>query len=307
MVRKAVFDPTDKDAFIEQRQRFDWTLLQNGTVFRYETAFHLDSACDRLAALGYLVHRIDGHDWTSTDDMYDAFARAMSYDPDYGRGPDAFVDTLRDVAAFTFGSDPSSTGTVLAVAGFDTVVHLDRYIAHVTLDGFACQARLAGLFGHPMLCLVQSTCPDLGPVGGVEVYRESVWEDPPPDSWPIHAGEIVEFRIETLGRDAAAFIEVIESVLFELLGDRVRWQVLAPTPLDGADTTGREADGRLECCDVVVSFGVRGEGDIGGVEDALYAALRTAGIRAGAMWDTGYSFGAERERIFAKYSALGQS
>ncbi len=113
MVRTAVFDPTDKDGFIEQRQRFDWTLLQNGTVFRYEAAFHLDSACDRLAALGYLVHRIDGDDWTSTGDMYDAFARAMSYDPDYGRGPDAFVDTLRDVAAFTFGSDPSSTGTVL--------------------------------------------------------------------------------------------------------------------------------------------------------------------------------------------------
>lgn len=86
MVRTAVFDPTDKDGFIEQRQRFDWTLLQNGTVFRYEAAFHLDSACDRLAALGYLVHRIDGDDWTSTGDMYDAFARAMSYDPDYGRG-----------------------------------------------------------------------------------------------------------------------------------------------------------------------------------------------------------------------------
>ncbi|SEC84530.1 hypothetical protein SAMN04490239_5690 [Rhodococcus koreensis] len=55
MARRAVFDPTDRDLFNEQRQRFDWSLLQNGAVFRYDTRFQLDSACDRLTGLGYLI------------------------------------------------------------------------------------------------------------------------------------------------------------------------------------------------------------------------------------------------------------
>jgi hypothetical protein len=36
MVRRAVFDPTDRELFLEQRQRFDWSLLHNGHVFRYD-------------------------------------------------------------------------------------------------------------------------------------------------------------------------------------------------------------------------------------------------------------------------------
>jgi hypothetical protein len=307
MVRRAVFDPTDRDLFIEQRQRFDWSLLQNGTVFRYEVAFHFNSVCDRLAGLGYLVHRIDGHDWTSINDMYDAFARAMRYDRDYGRGPDAFEDTLSDVATFTFGSDPSTTGTVLAIAGFDTVVQLDHHIAQVTLDGFARQARLAGLYGHPMLCLFESTATDLGPVGGIDVYEGGMWENPPPDSWLIREREIVEYQFETTDRDAAAFLDVIRSALPELLSDWARWQVLAPTPLAVDEAVDQKAEHPLGPCDVVVSFGVRGEGDIGGVDEALYQELHNAGIRVGASRVTSYPFGAERERVLAKYGELGES
>lgn len=77
MVRSALFDPADRNLFNQQRQRFDWSLLQNGHVFRYDTAFPLDSACGRLTGLGYLVHRIDAHAWTSVEDMYDAFAHAI--------------------------------------------------------------------------------------------------------------------------------------------------------------------------------------------------------------------------------------
>lgn len=79
MVRRALFDPTDRNLFDEQRQRFDWSLLQNGAVFRYDNRFQLDSAADRLSGLGYLVHRIDADAWTSLGDMYDALARSLSY------------------------------------------------------------------------------------------------------------------------------------------------------------------------------------------------------------------------------------
>ncbi|MCJ0906273.1 hypothetical protein [Rhodococcus sp. ARC_M6] len=74
MVHRGVFDPNDRDLFNEQRRRFDWSLLQNGNVHRYDTAFQLDSACNRLTDLGYLVHRIDAHPWITVADMRTAFA-----------------------------------------------------------------------------------------------------------------------------------------------------------------------------------------------------------------------------------------
>jgi hypothetical protein len=304
MARRAVFDPTDKDLFNEQRQRFDWTLLQNGTVFQYDIAFHFESVCQRLAGLGYLVHRIDGHGWISIDDMYDAFARAMSYAPDYGRGPDAFEDSLSNVASFTFGSDPSTTGTVLAIAGFDTVVQLDPRIAQVTLDGFARQARLAGLYGHPMLCLVESTATNLGPVGCLQVHQGSTWEDPPPVAWPIRESEIVEYQFETTDRDAEKLIDVLRAALPKLLGDWARWQVVPPAPLTVGDTIDQNAEGSLERCNVVVAFGVRGDGDISGVEDALHRDLRNAGVRVGAYWAASYPGGADQDLVLTKYGEL---
>ncbi|WP_306300847.1 barstar family protein [Rhodococcus sp. NCIMB 12038] len=143
MARRAVFDPSDRDVFNEQRQRFDWSLLQNGFVYRYDTRFQLDSACERLTDLGYLVHRIEAHDWASIGDMHAAFAAEMSFPAYYGRNLDAFDDVLGDVATFDYGSDSDSTGTVLAIASYDQLVQLDRRTAKVVLDIFAKQARLA--------------------------------------------------------------------------------------------------------------------------------------------------------------------
>lgn len=198
MARPVVFDPTDPVLFDRQRQRFDWSLLQNGTVFRFDTVFQLDSACTHLNDLDYLVHRIDGHRWSSTADMYDAFAQVLSYDPSYGRGPDAFDDALSDVAAYTFGADPAATGTVMAVTGFDTLLRLDRRIAQLTLDSFARQARLAGLYGHPMLCLLHTSATDLGRVGGIEVQRGNVWDAEPDPPQPFEVTDRLEFIVALL-------------------------------------------------------------------------------------------------------------
>lgn len=63
MARRVVFDPTERELFDEQRQGFDWTLLQSGFVFRYAARFQFDSACTRLTDLGYLVHEFDAQEW----------------------------------------------------------------------------------------------------------------------------------------------------------------------------------------------------------------------------------------------------
>lgn len=291
MVRRALFDPADHDLFAEQRQRFDWTLLQIGAVFRYDTLFQLDSACGRLAGLGYLVHRIDAGDWTSIEDMYDAFARAMSYRRSYGGSLDAMSDVFADVGTYDFGSDPATTGTVLAIAGFDTLLGIDPWTGQSILDIFARQARLAGLYGHPMLCLVESTATDLGPVGGTGVYRGSVSDAAPDPPQPFDADDVVEHILQVYVPDPGDYVTALRSILSGLLARVGRWEILGPLPITDARAVGdarRNARSRPQPLPPdsrlwQVSVGIRGEGDFDTLGDRLVHAHYDAGLHFEGM------------------------
>lgn len=299
MARRPVFDPSDRDVFNEQRQRFDWSLLQNGFVYRYDTRFHLDSACERLTDLGYLVHRIDAHDWASIEDMHAAFAVEMSFPAYYGRNLDAFNDVLSDVATFDYGSDFDSTGTVLAIAGYDKLVQLDRRTAKVVLDIFAKQARLAALYGHPMLCLVESAATDFGQVGGITVSPGSVWDSEPDPPWPFHVTDIVEhvLQIYATDSDAAEYVAALRGVLVEALADIGRWQIHGPTPAPDA-TAEFHAEHRTEPPPpgtrlLEIAVGIRGEGDHTALGDALVHVLHDEGLRFDQMISLIFPAGSE--------------
>lgn len=313
MVRSALFDPTDHDLFSEQRQRFDWSLLQNGNVFRYDTFFELDSACGRLTGLGYLVHRIDAHAWTSVEDMYDAFAEAMSYRRSYGGGLGAFSDVFADVGTYVFGSDPETTGTVLAIAGFDTLMGVDARTARVILDVFAREARLAGLYGHPMLCLVESTATDLGPVGGTDVYRGSVWVVKPDPPDPFRLDDLVEHTLLVFVTDPADYLADLRPLLTDLLTPIGRWQVLEPvliTDPTAVSNGGRNARHRPEPLPQDAglwqfSIGIRGEGDHNELGDQLVRAHHDAGLHFEGMFSRFYAAGTEEHgHALDKYSEL---
>ncbi|MDZ7931379.1 MAG: barstar family protein [Rhodococcus sp. (in: high G+C Gram-positive bacteria)] len=154
--RAVTFDPTDHELFVVQAQGFDWQLLQNGSVHRYGDRFGLDTASAHLAELGYVVHSLDAGLWLDTADMHTALATALSFPGSYGRNLDALNDCLGDVARYSYGSDSNSAGTVLAIAGFDSLLDIDRPTALGVLDVFARQARLSALYGHAMLCLVET-------------------------------------------------------------------------------------------------------------------------------------------------------
>ncbi|PBC37014.1 hypothetical protein CJ179_41775 [Rhodococcus sp. ACS1] len=311
-----MFDPTDRDLFNEQRQRFDWSLLQNGAVFRYDTRFQLDSACDRLTGLGYLVQRIDAHEWSSVEDMFDAFAEAMGYQRAYGGSTSAFSDVFADVGTFDFGSDPDSTGTVLAIAGFDTLMSLDDRTAHLILDHFAREARLAGLYAHPMLCLIESAADHrLEPVGGYNVLRGSVWDSEPDLPWPFHDTDIVEyvFRIYATDAGAVEYIAALRALLAAALADIGRWQILGPSPASEAAAKLSE-EHRPEPLPagthlLDVSIGIRGEGDHTTLGDSLVHLLQeVGGLRFDYMFSAFYPAGTEsREKAMRRYQALADS
>ncbi|EOM77797.1 hypothetical protein DW322_21110 [Rhodococcus rhodnii] len=288
MTRRAVFDPTDRVAFAQRNERFDWNLLQNGVVFRYERRFHLVRAGERLADLGYVVHSLDAEAWASSGDVHDALAAALSSPEWYGRTLDALNDLLRDVAAFDRGSDASSTGTVLSIAGFDSVVGFDRRLAVGLLDVWAAQSRLAALFGHPMLCLVQTEHDDLGPVGGHSVSRGPEWDVEPDPPAPFDEDDIVEcaFRLFVPESEAQAFRAALGPVLGQVFGSGARWQILDPERASQHPTEfvpkSRPTLPAPDASLWIITVGVRGSGDRTELTDRLAVA---AGGLAGVRFD----------------------
>jgi hypothetical protein len=170
-MRTAVFDPTAAgDSATEQWTRYDWRLLRDGHVFRYDRPDDLAEAGSALAELGYLVHRADAGSWSGPSDVHAGLAGALAFPEHYGANLDALIDALRDVADYSCGADPETTGTVLSITGYRRVIELDARFAHAVLDAFARAARVGLLLGHPMLCLVECDV-DLDPVGGIAVTR----------------------------------------------------------------------------------------------------------------------------------------
>jgi Barstar (barnase inhibitor) len=172
VARTVLFDPTTGQTFIDQWQRYDWRLLQNGAVHRVDDSANLRRAGELLAGLGYLVHVLDAASWNAEGDVHGALSGAFSFPAYCGRNLDALNDVLGDVAEFSYGSDPDSTGTVLAIDNYDRVVDMDPEFAYAVVDVFAYRARYAALLGHPMLCIVATTA-DLGEVGATRVLRET--------------------------------------------------------------------------------------------------------------------------------------
>lgn len=311
MARESLFDPADRSLFVEQRQRFDWALLQNGCVFRYPTRFGLHSAGNRLAGLGYLVHRIDGSAWTTVDDLHDALASAMSFPAYYGRNPAAFNDVLYDVAEFVYGSDPASTGTVLAIAGFDSLVELDRWNANTLLDIFARHARLAALCGHPMLCLVESTAADLERVGSESVLTGPLWDVEPDPPAPFHDGDVVENELQIYATEVGAveYVARLREVLADTLDPLGRWQILEPVPVPErlaefhAAHRPEPAPPGTRLWDV--SVGLRGEGDHNLLADRIVHVLHDVGMRFDQLISGYHAAGTEaRETAIQRFPDL---
>ncbi|MBY6540287.1 barstar family protein [Rhodococcus sp. BP-349] len=311
---RGVFDPTDRELFDQQRQRFDWAMLQNGCVYRYDTAFGLDSACARLRDLGYLVHRLDAANWSTVADMHAALATAMSFPDYYGGSVPAFDDVLSYVAQFAYGSDPASSGTVVAIAGYDTVTRLDRRTADLMLDVFAHQARLAALYAHPMLCLVESIVTDYPPVGGRSVYSGPVWDTEPDPPCPFSERDLVELTYQFYADDtgASAFAAALRDVLADMLTTFGRWQMLTPVAASEraaaikAEQRPKPPQEGTRLWEI--GIGIRGAGDLNDLDSRLAAATYEAGVRFEQLGMLVHAAGTEYlEDALTRFPALNLS
>lgn len=145
-------DGTDLDAA--------YFLIRDSSVTLYWRTGVLDATVRELRDGGYLIVDVDASGWTVATDVRE-LGSALGFPGFKGASLDALHDHLRDVATHDHGTDPQATGTVLVVRGYD---HFARHCAHpaqAVLDSFAHAAHLALLFGHRMICLVQSDDPDI--------------------------------------------------------------------------------------------------------------------------------------------------
>lgn len=145
----------------------DFRLFGSGPVTRYHRRDVLSEDVRMLTGLGYLVHAFDAGAWLTRAAFAAAVGRELGFPDHFGGNLDAFNDCLRDLAA----APPGATGTVLVFTGYDAFAARDPRAAQAVLDIVADNARFAMLFGHRMVCLVQSADPGLhlAPVGATPV------------------------------------------------------------------------------------------------------------------------------------------
>lgn len=141
----------------------DFNLVQNGFVTMFWDQGVLAASLSWLADHGYQVAEIDVASCQDTETLLDRFAETMNFPDYFGRNLMALNDCMSDVARGDYGADldPKATGLVLVLRRYDAFATRECRDAHAILDIFAGQARIGALFGHRMMCLVQSDDPHL--------------------------------------------------------------------------------------------------------------------------------------------------
>jgi hypothetical protein len=177
----------------------DWFLIRERVVTMFWRERLFDDALAELRALGYKVVELDASAYSDDQAFLVAVGKALDFPDFHGNSLDALNDYLRDVASLEYGSDPDSTGTVVAFRHYDRIVSMDAQRAEWVLDIFTDRARDGLLFGHRMMVLVQTDDPELsfGPLGAQSAgwNMREVWSiTRHPDRQPRNAMEADALR-----------------------------------------------------------------------------------------------------------------
>lgn len=148
----------------------DFALLRDGGLAMYREGAVLDEAEQELRVLGYEDIRPDAHGWVEPN-LHDAFADALNFPSYYGRNLDALADCLYDVAHGDYGWSAMSRALAVTVDGFGAFAEREPELATSVVDLLARATRVALLFGHRLVWLLQVDNGRfrLGPVGGSQV------------------------------------------------------------------------------------------------------------------------------------------
>lgn len=149
---------------IDDCQRADWPLLQNGAVnLFYSQAVYADAQAD-LKALGYEVAQLTCRNGVESFQLQ--LSSALSWLDQFGYEPwDGNFDALNDALRFyPFGASKKS---VLAIEGYQDFVRSSYYDSVEMLNLLEAAARDHLLWGKALIILIQTDdpsykCPYIG-------------------------------------------------------------------------------------------------------------------------------------------------
>jgi len=168
------------DADAETTRPVDFRLVQTSFIAMFWRPALLEDTLGQLRSLDYRVIEFDAGAWSSDAEMYGDIASQLGFPDYFGRNLDALNDCMSDVASGSYGwSVGTDTGLVIVLREFDAFAAGNRRIAQRLLEIIAVQARYAMLFGHRIICLVQSNDPrsDFEPVGAAVAWNDAEWFD----------------------------------------------------------------------------------------------------------------------------------
>jgi hypothetical protein len=134
----------------------DFLLIQNGFVSLFSERTILEETVSWLRQHSYKVTYLDAASWQSEEDMHGEIADVLSFPEYYGHNLDAFDDCLNDVATRAYGWTAADAGLIVVIDRYDHFASRDARAAHLLLDIYARQAAYGALFGHRLMCLVQT-------------------------------------------------------------------------------------------------------------------------------------------------------
>ena len=152
---------------LEDFQRLDWLVLQNGAIALYHKRAILDEDRAWLAANAYELRDLDAGPWLSSADAHAAMKHALGFHDGYAPNLASLIDALADLRITREG------GMAIVIRHFDSFARREPAFAAALLEAIESTSRRFLLFGRRFLALVQSDDKTLRlpPVGA----RPIVW------------------------------------------------------------------------------------------------------------------------------------
>lgn len=152
---------------LEDFQRLDWLVLENGAIALYHKRAILDEDRAWLAANAYEVRDLDAGPWLTPADAHEALKSRLGFRDGYASNLASLIDALADLRV------PDEGGTALVIRHFDSFARREPAFAAALLEAIESTSRRFLLFGKRFLALVHSDDKTLrlAPVGA----RPIVW------------------------------------------------------------------------------------------------------------------------------------
>ena len=161
---------------IDELERPDWPLLQNGAINLYWSHERYENATVSLKKLGYHIIKLR---FDNFEQFKNDISTALKWKQQFGYFPwNESLDALND----GFREEPFNTAdnTAFCIERFHACVSYDRFMATTLLDILERTSRNHLLFGKRLIGLIQTDDPefDCSGLGGATAHwNEAEWLD----------------------------------------------------------------------------------------------------------------------------------